>query len=110
RNGCALDGHVTRLRGRNRRGVNLRARGDGDLRGENKGLETGLARLAIETGRRICSGRLDAASCVSTQTMIDLKESQMGTTFAVRIHPRRRRTQSQDGLATFSNSRSMLLP
>jgi uncharacterized protein (TIGR00251 family) len=66
----------------------LRARGDGDLRGENKGLETGLARLAIETGRRICSGRLDAASCVSTQTMIDLKESQMGTTFAVRIHPR----------------------
>ncbi len=44
--------------------------------------------LGIERGRRICSGRQDAASRVSTQTMIDLKESQAGTTFAVKIHPR----------------------
>ena len=47
-----------------------------------------MPHLGIERGRRICSGRQDAASRVSTQTMIDLKESQAGTTLAVKIHPR----------------------
>ena len=63
----------------------MRARGNGDLRGKNEGVETGLA---PSRHREVTTYLQRSASRVSTQTMIDLKESQAGTTFAVKIHPR----------------------
>lgn len=71
----------------------MRARGNGNLRGESKKrVETG-PRLGSEAWSPRCGAGKDAASRVSTATvikpkMIELKESPAGTTFAIKVHPR----------------------
>ena len=47
-----------------------------------------MPRLGIESGQRICSSRQDAARRGLYTTMIELKESRVGTAFAVKVHPR----------------------
>jgi len=51
-----------------------------------------LPRLGVRSDRpNICGCGKDAASRVSTGTMINLNESPTGITFAVKVHPRARK-------------------
>jgi uncharacterized protein len=63
----------------------VRARGDGNLWKERVG---GLAPSCGSRRDQVCSIGKDAASRVSTENMIELKQSPAGTTFAVKVHPR----------------------
>jgi uncharacterized protein len=66
----------------------MRARGNGDLRGKNEGVETGLAPSRHREVTTYLQRSARRGKPCRYTTMIDVKESQAGTTFAVKIHPR----------------------